>query len=178
MILGDRMRSAEREDIGRFTAWLNDPEVTEGMLIYGPFSLAEEEDWFEGMLARPKDEHPFVMEIRQEGNWTPIGNCGFHNIDWRCRSAEVGIFIGEKQLWNQGYGTEAMRMMVRYGFETLNLNRIMLEVYETNQRGQKAYEKAGFKLEGRKRQGMYKHARYIDILMMSVLREEWQGSDA
>jgi RimJ/RimL family protein N-acetyltransferase len=172
------MRSAERADIPRFTAWLNDPEVTEGMLIYGPFSMAEEEAWYEGMLARPKDEHPLVMELMREGAWTPIGNCGYHNIDWRCRSAEVGIFIGEKQLWNQGYGTEAMRMLLRYGFDTLNLNRIMLEVYETNKRGQKAYEKAGFKLEGRKRQGMYKNGRYIDILLMSVLRDEWQGSDA
>jgi RimJ/RimL family protein N-acetyltransferase len=78
-------------------------------------------------------------------------------------------------LWNQGYGTDAMRLLLRHGFETLNLNRIMLDVYDTNPRAVRSYEKAGFIHEGRKRQGMYKNGRYIDILQMSVLREEWQG---
>jgi diamine N-acetyltransferase len=180
MILGERirLRAAEREDIPRFVRWLNDPEVTEGLLFYSVMSLAEEENWFENMLRRPKDEHVFVIEICQDQVWTPIGNCNFNNIDWRVRSAELGIFIGEKQLWNQGYGTETMRVLVRYGMQMLNLNRIMLEVYATNLRAIRAYEKAGFVLEGRKRQGMYKNGKYIDVLLMSVLRSEWQERDA
>jgi RimJ/RimL family protein N-acetyltransferase len=83
--------------------------------------------------------------------------------------------IGEKSLWNMGYGTEVMRLMLKHGFNTLNLNRIALEVYENNPRAIRSYEKAGFFLEGRKRQGMYKNGRYIDIFLMSVLRSEWQG---
>jgi hypothetical protein len=81
----------------------------------------------------------------------------------------VGIFIGEKTLWNKGYGTEAMRLLLRHGFETLNLNRICLRVFETNPRAVRSYEKAGFMLEGRERQGMYKDGQYIDVLMMSIL---------
>lgn len=180
MIYGDRIRfrAIEREDLPRFVNWLNDPEVRENLALYLPLSMSHEESWFENMLKRPQEEQPMSIEIKQEGVWKPIGNCGYFNLDWRCRSGEVGIFIGEKQLWNQGYGTEAIRLLVRHGFETLNLNRISLEVFESNPRAVRCYEKAGFSAEGRKRQGMYKDGEYIDIILMSILRQEWVGSDA
>lgn len=175
MILGERvrLRAIERADLPHFVAWLNDPEVLQGLKIHYPLSLAHEEDWFESMLKRPVDEQPLAIEVQQDGEWPIVGNCALFNIDWRCRSAEVGIFIGEKGLWNQGYGSEAMRLLLKHGFETLNLNRISLDVYETNPRAIRAYEKAGYVLEGRKRQAMVKNGRYIDVLLMSVLRSEW-----
>ena len=74
---------------------------------------------------------------------------------------------------NKGYGTEAMRTMCRYGFEELNLNRIWLRVYDTNPRARKAYEKAGFVYEGTFRQAEYKHGRYIDVHVMSILKSDW-----
>lgn len=180
MIYGERirLRSIERSDLPLFVNWLNDPEVIEGLQMVQPLSMIDEEAWFEGMSRRPKDEHPYVIEVKRDDGWMPVGNCGFFNIDWRCRSAEIGIFIGHKQIWGSGYGTDALRTLLRFGFETLNLNRIMLEVYETNRRAIRAYEKAGFVLEGRKRQAMYKHGHYLDILLMSVLRQEWPGGDA
>ena len=175
MIYGDRvrLRAPERDDIGRFVKWLNDPEVRDGLLLYLPMSIAEEENWFENMLKRPASEHPLVIEIAQDNNWFPIGNCGVHQIDWRNRSAEVGIVIGEKSFWNQGYGTEAMALLLRHAFETLNLNRISLDVYESNPRAIKAYENVGFVHEGRKRKAMFLNGHYIDVLLMSILREEW-----
>jgi len=177
MIYGERirLRADEKDDLPRFVAWLNDPEVRAGLMLYLPISLAEEEGWFERMLTHPEDEHPLAIEIRQGENWLPVGNCGFQKIDWRCRTGEVGILIGEKQYWNQGYGTEAMRLLLRHGFETLNLNRIGLDVYADNPRAIRSYEKAGFVLEGRRRQAMFKRGQYVDILQMSVLREEWKG---
>jgi diamine N-acetyltransferase len=176
MIYGEgvRLRAPERRDIPRFVAWLNDPDVRAGLLVALPFSHADEEAWFENMLKRPIEQHPLVIEIPQGEEWISIGNCGFDTIDWRCRAAEVGIFIGEKSMWNQGYGTKVMRLLLRHGFTTLNLNRIALEVYENNPRALRSYEKAGFVHEGRKRQAMYKEGKYIDILLMSVLRSEWQ----
>ena len=176
MIYGDklRLRAVERSDLRRFVEWLNDPEVREGLLLHLPLSMAEEEKWFEDMIKRPAVEHPMVIEIRQDESWVMIGNCGIHNIDWRLRSAEVGIFIGEKGYWDQGYGTEAMRVLLDHSFNTLNLNRIALQVYEDNPRAVRAYEKAGFVHEGRERQGMYKNGRYVDIIWMSVLRPEWR----
>jgi len=177
MIYGERirLRGAERADLPIFVRWFNDPEVTEDLQSHSPMSLAEEEAWFEQMLTRQLDERVRVIEARVAENWVTIGNCGFFNIDWRCHSAELGIVIGEKTFWNQGYGTESMRLMLKYGFETLNLNRIMLDVYETNPRAIRCYEKAGFVLEGRKRQAMYKNGSYCDVLIMSVLRDEWKG---
>ena len=142
-------------------------------MLHLPLSQAVEEQWFEGMLSRPQYEHPLTIEIQQADQWRAIGNCGYNNIDWRCNAAELGIFIGDKSCWNKGYGTQAMRMLLHFGFNTLNLNRIALDVYETNLRAVRSYEKAGFVHEGRKRQGMYKDGRYIDILQMSVLRDEW-----
>lgn len=177
MIYGQRirLRAPDREDIPRFTAWLNDPEVRAGLTIYLPMSLSEEEQWFERMLKSPLYEHPLVIEIAEGEAWKPVGNAGFHEFDWRIRSAEVGLFIGEKAYWNKGYGTEVMRLLLRHGFETLNLNRIMLRVYENNPRAIRSYEKAGFVHEGRLRQAMYKDGQYQDILYMSVLRSEWNA---
>lgn len=178
MIYGEniRLRAAERDDLPRFVDWLNDPEVIAGLIISLPMSMAQEEEWFKGVLQRPQAEQPMVIEARQGEGWKAIGNCGFHNIDWRSRAAEVGIFIGEKKLWNQGLGTEVMRLLLRHGFETLNLNRVALEVYASNPRAIRAYEKAGFVLEGRKRQAIFKNGAYQDVLVMSVLREDWKGS--
>jgi RimJ/RimL family protein N-acetyltransferase len=82
--------------------------------------------------------------------------------------------IGEKSYWNQGYGTEAMRLMINYGFHTLNLHRIWLRVFEQNKRGIRAYEKAGFVHEGKYRQAEYQHGKYQDVLLMSILNDEWQ----
>lgn len=176
MIYGNRirLRAPERSDIPSFVNWLNDPEVVSGLMVALPMSLADEEGWFEQMLKSPLEQHPMTIEIRQGDGWMAVGNCGFHEIDWRCRSGEVGIFIGEKAMWNQGYGTEVMQLLLKHGFETLNLNRICLQVYANNLRAIRSYEKAGFVHEGRKRQAMYKNGEYIDVLLMSVLRAEWQ----
>jgi diamine N-acetyltransferase len=177
MIYGERirLRAPERTDIPLFIAWFNDPEVRNGLALFLPLSTAEEEKWFDGMLARDASEHPLTIEAREGENWKPIGNCGFQAIEWRCHSTEVGIVIGEKAYWNRGYGTEAMRLMLKHGFETLNLNRIWLRVHEDNLGAIRAYEKAGYVHEGRFRQAEFKDGCYKDVLCMSVLRSEWKG---
>ncbi len=181
MIYGERirLRRNERPDIPKFVEWLNDPEVRRYLSSDLPISLANEEQWFEKMLKLPNSEQPFGIEVRDNdpegGNehWRLIGNCSFMKIDWTVRSAEVGLFIGEKSYWNRGYGTEVMRLLLRLGFETLNLNRIYLRVDEANKGGIRAYEKAGFIHEGRFRQGTFLNGEYGDLLFMSVLRSEW-----
>jgi diamine N-acetyltransferase len=181
MITGERIRfrAVERDDLPAFVTWLNDLEVRQGILIYHPFSLVEEENWFDGMLKRPVDEHILGIEVKEthmqsgEENWKLIGSLGFTNIDWRNRSSEFGILIGEKAYWNQGYGTEAVRLLLKHGFNTLNLNRIFLHVFENNPRAIRAYEKAGFVYEGRLRQSEFKDGRYVDTLVMSILKEEY-----
>lgn len=181
MIIGDRIRfrGLERADIPSFVRWLNDPEVQAGVMQHTPISQASEENWFEGMIKRPLDEQVMGIEIKQpasegsEAEWRLIGSLAFNEIDWRNRAAELGILIGDKSCWNQGYGTEAVRLLVKHGFETLNLNRIYLQVFASNPRAIRAYEKAGFIHEGRKRQAEFRNGRYTDVLLMSILRDEF-----
>jgi RimJ/RimL family protein N-acetyltransferase len=171
---GIRLRAIEKHDLPLFVEWFNDPQVLEGLLVYLPISQEEEESWYTNMLKRPGPEHVLGIDLLVDEEWNLIGSCGFHDIDWRCRSGEIGISIGDKRYWNKGFGTQAVRLLVNYGFNTLNLNRIALDVYENNPRAIRAYEKVGFVHEGRKRQAMFKNGQYMDILLMSLLRSEWQ----
>jgi RimJ/RimL family protein N-acetyltransferase len=180
MIIGHRIRfrAIERGDLPTFVTWLNDPEVQQGISLHHPFSQAEEENWYEGMIKHPIDEHVMGIEVREtepeagEEQWKLIGNLAFNEIDWRNRAAEFGIMIGDKKYWNRGYGTEAVLLLVNHGFNTLNLNRIFLRVFENNPRAIRAYEKAGFVHEGRLRQAEFRDGKYIDVLMMSRLKDE------
>lgn len=169
-----RLRAVERTDLPLFVAWLNDPEVAEGLLISYPMSMAEEERWFENMVTTPAAQHPMVIEVWDNEQWIATGNCAFHQIDWRNRFAEIGIFIGEKKYWNRGVGTTVMKMMLKHGFETVNLHRIYLHVFSNNLRAIRAYEKAGFVHEGCMRESKYSHGKYEDTLVMAVLRHEWK----
>ena len=195
MIIGERIRfrGVERDDLPTFVKWLNDPDVQQGILIHQPISQAREENWFEGMIKRPDDEHIMGIEVRLPGErtglpgvkgnepgaqggeeaWKLIGNLAFNDIDWRNRSSEFGIMIGDKTYWTQGYGTEAVRLLIKHGFNSLNLNRIFLRVFENNPRAIRAYEKAGFVHEGRERQAEFRDGRYIDVLLMSILKDEF-----
>jgi diamine N-acetyltransferase len=176
MIYGQRirLRALEREDLPLFVQWFNDPEVHAGIAVFLPMSQGEEERWFEQMLESPAPEHPLMIEVKSDVGWKAIGDCGFHKIDWRNRSAEIGIVIGEKSFWNQGYGTESVGLLLSHGFNSLNLNRIFLRVFATNPRAIRSYEKAGFVHEGSFRQAEFRNGSYVDVLFMSVLRSEWQ----
>jgi diamine N-acetyltransferase len=195
MIYGERIRfrAVERDDLTTFIDWYNDPEVLHGTSVYLPLSMADEEEWFEKMRKLPADEHNLAIEVclpreradlpdEREGetapeggeeSWKLIGSIGFFNLDQRNRSSEFGVMIGEKRYWNNGYGTEAVRMLCQHGFNTLNLNRIYLRVYENNPGAIRAYEKAGFTHEGRQRQAEFRDGKYMDILVMSMLKNEF-----
>ena len=168
-----RLRAPERNDIPMFVRWFNDAEVTAGLSLFLPMSLAQEEQWFENMLKLPAVEHPMVMEVQQGDDWLAIGNVGLMAFDNVARSAEVGIVIGEKEYWDQGYGSETIKVLLKHGFETLNLHRIFLRVTSFNERAVHAYEKIGFVHEGRLREAVYYQGTYHDMLRMSVLRHEW-----
>jgi RimJ/RimL family protein N-acetyltransferase len=176
MIYGERIRfrRVEKSDLDLFMVWINDADVTKGLTLYLPMGMWEEEEWFEGLAKRPQAERPMCVEIPDGEGWRTIGNLGVFNIDSVARSAEVGIMLGDKSIWNQGYGTEAMQLLLKHCFETLNLNRVQLYVYEANLGAIRVYEKVGFVHEGRKREALYKNGKYQDILIMSILRSEWK----
>ena len=169
---GLRLRAIEREDVPRFLRWFNDPEVRWYLTMYRPLSQAEEERWVESLLSR-RDDIVLAIEVREGDNWVHIGNIGLHKIDWKNRVAKLGIVIGERDYWGRGYGTEAIRTMLRYAFLELGLNRVELEVYDFNERAIRCYEKAGFVREGVRRQALYREGRFHDVILMGILQEEF-----
>jgi RimJ/RimL family protein N-acetyltransferase len=173
-LIGERIyfRPLEREDAPQVQEFINDPEVTTGLLIHRPVSRTEEEAF---IASRDKDEKNIVVAVVLKDGDRLIGTLGLRLGENKDRKANFGINIGAKDLWNQGYGTEATKLIVRYGFETLNLNRIELTVYEYNARAIRAYEKVGFSREGVMRQATYKLGRYWDIINMGILRAEWDA---
>jgi [ribosomal protein S5]-alanine N-acetyltransferase len=164
------LRPLEKEDAPRIVPWFNDQEVIRTMLRYRPLTLREEEEYIEA-LSRSEDNITLGIVVRE--NDRLIGATGLHKTDFRNRSTSFGILIGEKDEWGKGYGTEATRLVVGYAFDTLNMNRVWLHVYEYNARGMRSYERVGFKKEGVLRQDTFRDGRYWDTVVMAVLRDEW-----
>jgi len=164
-----RLRCPERGDLPTFVKWINDPEVTEFLQFEPPMSLEDEEVWYQEML-KGKDR-TFVIETK---DGRPIGNIGLIGLDWKNRRTEIGIMIGEKDAWSKGYGTDAILVLLRYLFGELNLNRISLFTDVNNPRAIRCYEKCGFRSEGVMRQHRFKRGRYIDCVLMSILRTDWE----
>lgn len=114
-----------------------------------------------------------IFEIHTLDSDQLIGETGFDGIRWRHGDTFIGIGLGERDAWGNGYGTDAMRVMLRYAFTELNLYRVSLDVFEYNPRAIRSYEKAGFKLEGRLRQFMLREGRRWDLLFMGITQAEW-----
>lgn len=165
------LRPIEEEDIPIIAKWLNDEEVTYYM-FYGQFPMSKSQvaEMIKKQVESPSN---VVLIIEDKKTGRPIGFGGLYDIHPTARKAEFRILIGEKDYWNKGYGTETIELLTFYGFDRLNLNRIWLGVTEENKRALRAYEKAGYKVEGVLRQDIYRNSRYYNSVRMSILREEY-----
>jgi RimJ/RimL family protein N-acetyltransferase len=171
MIVGqkNRLRAIEREDIPTFVRWLNDGEVRRYLEMYLPISKAQEEEWFEAQL---RDESSRIFAIETE-EAVHIGNIGLHDLDWKNRSASMGIVIGEREYWGRGYGSDAITTLLGFAFSEMNLHRIHLSVFDFNERAIRCYEKCGFRHEGRAREALFQDGKYHDSLLMGIVRREF-----
>ena len=115
----------------------------------------------------------YFFEIRTLEQDRLIGYTNLFGLSWNHGDTWLGIGIGERDAWGKGYGTDAVRVMLRYVFTELNLRRVTLGVFAYNPRAIRAYEKAGFKQEGRLRQYLLRDSQRHDILIMGALGEEW-----
>ncbi len=169
-----RLRAIERVDIPTFVKWVNDPEVQRylGRTPY-PISFAAEERWFEEQL---NDEKSHIFAIETEKG-VHIGNIGLHEIDYKDGKATLGIMIGEKGYWDQGYGTDAIRTLLRFAFQELNLHRVSLEVFESNKRAIRCYQKCGFRHEGVAREDSFRGGKRHNKILMDILRQEFEGEE-
>ena len=164
-----RLRAREPGDEPLLYRWFNDPEVTEHLTVRYPLSHAQEKAFIEG-AAVSYDRATFGVETIAEGKL--IGGVLLEKASPENRRATLGIALGDKQFWNGGYGTDTMRVVCRFGFESMNLHRIDLEVYASNTRARRVYEKVGFRQEGVLREAVYKYGRYEDIVQMGLLEGE------
>ncbi|NLG74290.1 MAG: GNAT family N-acetyltransferase [Chloroflexi bacterium] len=158
-----------------FSRWGQDMEYAR-LLDSGPvrlFSSSIMRQWIEKEYL---GDNPGMVNffIRTLADDRLIGFIGLGGIHWNHGDAFVGIGIGEREYWGKGYGTDAMRVLLRFAFEELNLHRVSLTVFEYNPRAIRSYEKAGFAVEGRVREFVHRGGRRWDMICMGILRREWE----
>jgi len=174
-LVGERiyLSPLNADDSEIFVKWMNDFNVTDYTGASSRLmTLEAETGWLNSAL---NSGEPIFSIIKLE-NDELIGNISLMKIDNIRRTATLGIMIGEDKNRSKGYGTEAIRLLLDYGFNYLNLNNIMLEVFSFNERAIKAYKKAGFKEIGRRRKAYFLNGNYYDEVFMDVLAEEFTES--
>lgn len=167
------LRALSKTDISPFYVWINDNDVIKYSLsLFGKISTEKEiANWFTELI---KDKKNINLGVFLRPTNDLIGYAGICDISETNKSGEYFIFIGEKKLWGKGIGTEVTEQILKVGFTDNKLNRIMLTVSEPNIGGIKAYEKAGFKIEGRLRQASFRDNKFHDKFVMSILKSEWE----
>jgi RimJ/RimL family protein N-acetyltransferase len=162
-----------RDDLPLYTRWLNDFEVTRYYLdTPRPQTLEERAAWYERMSAG--DPYNIDFAIYELATMRPIGRVGLEDISYQHRRAMFGILIGEKDCWGKGYGTEATRLTLDYGFHILNLHNIMLSVSSANTAATRAYIRAGFRVIGARRECRREGERLLDSIFMECLSTEFE----
>jgi RimJ/RimL family protein N-acetyltransferase len=164
-----RLRALRREDAALLYEWVNQRELVIFNAPYHPVSEVDHESWIESMLKKRFDLVIFVIEEMMSGQ--AIGSCQLFNINWRHRSAELQIRIGDQRFQNQGLGSEAVQLLCRFGFDDLNLHRIYLNVFKNNGRAVGAYRKCGFVEEGAMREAAFIDGQWLDVVLMGLLND-------
>ena len=170
-LIGERLylSPVNLDDIEKYAEWLNDLEIS--LYLTGNsevYTNDKEREILENLLKSDTD----VLFAIINNDDKLIGNLGLHQIDYKNRKATFGIFIGEKDYWNNGFGTEAINLLLNYGFYFLNLHNINLEVYSYNERAINCYKKIGFKEIGRRRESIILGGKFYDEISMDILSNE------
>ena len=161
------------EDAEKYVEWFSDFKMTDGIKKSSEIVTVESErEWLENSLKN----NNYNFAIVDLENDELIGNCGIMNINQKDRNAELGIFIGNEDKRNKGYGAEALRILLDYCFNYLNLNNVELGVMSFNERAIACYKKVGFKEYGRRRESYFLNGKYYDTIYMDILAKEFEGN--
>ncbi|WP_024954310.1 GNAT family N-acetyltransferase [Sulfurospirillum arcachonense] len=164
------LSSIENEnDISKMYYWINNKELVNFNSSFFPVHLKNHIEWFENIR---KDKSTVIFGIRKKEDNELIGTCQLHSINPIHKKAELQIRL-QLESSSKGYGKEALKILIDYGFNDLNLNKIYLNVFETNSRAISLYEKMGFQKEGILRRDIFLNGKYINVYVMSILTEEW-----
>ena len=170
-IIGKKVYLSPRsvEDAEKYAEWLNNYEIAKYVQQYVKVIDVESEREY---LSKPTENGYNFAIIDAETNEL-IGVTGLENVNNTNRTAELGIFIGEENHLSKGYGSEAIMLLLNYGFNFLNLNNIMLRVYSFNERAQKAYKKCGFKEFGVWPNSHFAEGKYYDVIHMYITKDDF-----
>jgi RimJ/RimL family protein N-acetyltransferase len=174
-LLGERieLRRHARENYRLYGEWYGDPEIWRlTSWAASPLSPSAVERLFEDRELSPTDDS---FAIHLKGEEEPVGVISLMNISEANDSAELSVIVGHPEDRHQGYGAEAIALILRYGFEDLNLNRVGLSVFEFNEDAISTYEKLGFRKEGRLRKAVKRDDTFHDAILMGISRSEWEA---
>ncbi|MDQ7096614.1 GNAT family protein [Desulfosporosinus sp. PR] len=176
-ILGERiiLREYRKEDIEHMRKWVNDPEVVDFLsdIFLFPHTINITEDFVNSVLkGEHKDSCNLIIAKKDTEEY--LGQIDLIYIDWKNRAGEIGIVLGAAENRGKGYGTEAIKLLQRYVFNRLNLNRLEIKVRDFNIRALRCYIKCGFKEEGRLRQNFFVNGNYTDTIVLSLLKSEYE----
>lgn len=164
------LTALKKEDSPILFEWINDRDLVHYNGPYTPVHESQHQAWFESLKNR---DNEYIFAIRLKEGDQLIGSCKLINLNSIHSHAELQIRIGAKGMQGKGYGVEAVKLLLEFAFKELNLHRIWLEVFTTNERAIKAYEKCGFQREGVLRDGIHINGEYIDSIIMGILRSEF-----
>jgi RimJ/RimL family protein N-acetyltransferase len=171
MINGKRvtLRALKRDDSGKVLDWINNPELKYLTGTVFPVSEIEHEKWFENKI---REKFNKIFGIEEQSTKRLIGVAGLNNTDLINRNTDLYIYIGDGNQWGKGLGTDAVKTLVSFVFNELNLHRISLVVFSYNKRAIRSYEKVGFVSEGIMRESLYKDGKYHDKILMSIINDK------
>jgi len=163
------LRAFEREDAERCYRWMNDPNIVRTLKTRYPMAFSNETEWLEHAMAPLASERHFAIERKDDRSH--IGNTSLHDIDWVSRAAWFGLFIGEPTAWNRGFGGDAIKTLVRFAFDEMNLHKLRINVFDYNDRAKHVLTAAGFVQEGKLARDFYREGAWHDIVIFSTFRE-------
>jgi Acetyltransferases, including N-acetylases of ribosomal proteins len=161
------------DDAEKYTEWLNNPEILQFITLEPQvIGVAGERAMLEKMAA---SGHNFAV-VRQDDDEL-LGTVSLNFVDMIFRRAELGIFLGEPAELSKGYGAEAIKLLLDYGFNTLGLHSIELFAFAFNERALACYRKVGFRECGRLSEAAFKRGQYHDMVIMQMLDREFNANN-
>ena len=169
---GVALRALRESDLdGPWYSWFNDPDVTwfqnKGLQVN---TVASQRKFFEHLQ---HDRSQVTLAIEHEGRH--VGNVTLKDIDWIHRTAELGIVIGDRGAWGKGLGAQCWWLITRYGFLTLNLNKIIARIFKDNERSMRTALRSGYVVEGTQAQQFYRHGVYHDLVLVGTTAAQWRA---
>jgi len=169
------LRPLRASDRAISVRWRNDAEIRDNVLGYRfPVTEEMEAHWVDGVL-KDQSRTRVVLAIEDKADGAFVGLVYLNDIDWFVRNAEFGILIGERSRQGRGLAKDALALVANYAFGTLNLNRLYLRVVAHNKRALRLYRSFGFVEEGIQRQHAFLRGRYYDVVLMGLLRREFEA---